>query len=142
MRNITKILIGASILLLCTGIIYATDYNQIFTAPAGLQTAGTNGFVDLEGHNIMIDEYDDEAKQTWLENDTDPEYLVQKYNDTWYIATDDDNDCYIIELVEKDNTQYLISSWTPNGPEDTKIIQGNLEEFNKINQLTPLTIEE
>lgn len=139
--KILKILIGISILFLCIGIVCAAQENEIFTAPAGLQAVGTNAFVDQQGHNIMIVEFNDEAKQTWLENDTDPEYLVQQYNDTCYIGVDDENDCYILELVEKDNTQYLIGSWTPKGPGETAIIKYNLEEFNKINQLTPLTIE-
>ena len=142
MKNIIKILIGIILILLIIGVAYAANNNEIFNPPAGLQAVGNDDFVDFEGHNIMIVEYDDDAKQTWLENDTDPEYLVQQYNETCYIGVDDENDCYILELVEKDNTQYLVSSWTPNGPSETVTLKYNLEEFNKVNQLTPLTIEE
>ena len=141
MKNIIKILIGVSIILLCLGVASAAHYNEMFTAPPGLEAMGYNDFVDRQGHNIMIMEYDDESVQTWFQNDTDPEYLVQKYNDTCYIGVDDENDCYIFEIVEKDGNKCIVSSWTPKGPEETKIIQQNLEEFNKLNQLTPLPIE-
>lgn len=139
--KIWKILIGISILLLCLSIVNAAELNQLFTAPNGLEPVGTSDFVDKQGHNIMIIEYNDENKQTWFENDTDPEYLVQKYNDTCYIGVDDENDCYIFEIVEKDGNKYIVSSWTPKGPEEAAIIKFNLEEFNKLNQLTPLPIE-
>ena len=141
MKNIIKITMGITIIFLCLGIACAAQYNEMFTAPSGLHAIGHNDFVDEQGHNIIIMEYTDENKQTWFENDTDPEYLVQKYNDTCYIGVDDENDCYILEIVEKDNTKYIVSSWTPKGPEETAIIQNNLLEFNKLNQLTPLPIE-
>lgn len=142
MKKIIKILIGISILCLCLGIVSAANFNEIFTAPPGLEAVGNNDFVDQQGHNIMIMEYKDENVQTWLQNDTDPEYLVQKYNDTCYIGTDDENDCYIFEIVEKDGSKYIVSSWTPKGPDETKIIQNNLLEFNKLNHLTPMPIED
>ena len=136
-----KIILGILLLFIVMGIACAAQNNEIFTAPMGLHAMGINDFVDEQGHNIMIMEYNDENKQTWFENDTDPEYLVQKYNDTCYIAVDDEDDCYIFEIVEKDGNKYIISSWTPKGPEETKIIQHNLEEFNSLNHLTPLPVE-
>lgn len=141
MKNITKIVIGITILFLMIGVASATDLVDIFKAPSTLEPMGTSGYVDTQGHNIMIMEYSEDNYNTWFQNDTDPVYLVQKYNDTCYISVDDENDCYILEIVEKDGTKYIVSSWTPKGPDETKIIQGNLEEFNKINQLTPLPIE-
>ena len=136
-----KIILGILLLFLLIGIACAAHNNEIFTAPAGLHAMGFDDFVDEQGHNIMIMEYTDENKQTWFENDTDPEYLVQKYNDTCYIGVDDEDDCYIFEIVEKDGNKYIISSWTPKGPDETAIIKYNLEEFNKLNHLTPLPIE-
>lgn len=135
-----KIIIGISILFLCLGAVSAAHMVDVFTAPSGLEPAGYNSFVDLKGHNIMMSEYSDDDYETWFVNDTD--YLVQKYNDTCYIGVDDENDCYILEIVEKDGTKYLISSWTPNGPEETNIIQHFFEEFNKVNHLTPLKLDE
>lgn len=134
-------MIGITILFLMIGVASATDLVDIFKAPSTLEPMGTSGYVDTQGHNIMIMEYSEDNYNTWFQNDTDPVYLVQKYNDTCYISVDDENDCYILEIVEKDGTKYIVSSWTPKGPDETKIIQGNLEEFNKINQLTPLPIE-
>lgn len=136
-----KILIGIGILFLLIGVASAADFVDIFKAPYSLEQAGTNSYVDRQGHNILISEYNDDTVTTWLQNDTDPPYLVLKYNDTCIIATDDENDCYIHEIVEKDGKKYLISSWTPKGADETKIIQGNLEEFNKLNNLEPLNVD-
>lgn len=141
MKNMTKIIIGIGLIFLIIGVASATDNNKIFNPPSGLQAVGTSSFVDQQGHNIDINDFTDENKKTWFENDTEPQYLVQKYNDTCYIGVDDENDCYILEIVEKDGNKYIVSSWTPKGPNETPIIQKNLEEFNKINQLTPLPIE-
>lgn len=137
-----KIVIGISLTLLFIGVVHATNNNELFTAPSGLQPMGHDDFLDTMGHNIMILELSDDNKQTWFENDTDQNYLVQKYNDTCYIGVDDENNCYILEIVEKDNTKYIIGSWTPKGAGETPTIQKNLEAFNKLNKLTPLLIEE
>ena len=144
MKQILKLLLLMSILFLIIGTAYAAHNNEIFKAPSGLQAMGYNDFVDQKGHNIMIMEYNDENIQTWFVNDTDSEYLVQPYeaNDSFYLGVDDENDCYIFEVVEKDNVKYIISSWTPKGPNEAKTIFDNLLEFNKLNKLTPLPIEE
>lgn len=139
--KIWKILIGIGILFLLIGVASAADFVDIFKAPSSLEQAGTNSYVDRQGHNILISELTDDAITTWLQNDTDPVYLVEKYNDTLYIGTDDENDCYLHEIVEKDGKQYLISSWTPKGADETKVIQKNLEEFNKLNNLVPLNVD-
>lgn len=141
MKNIIKILIGISLLLLIIGNASATDPVDIFKAPSTLQPMGTSGYVDTQGHNIIISKYSDDDYKTWFENDTETNYIVQKYNDTCYIGADDENDCYILEIVEKEGTKYIISSWTPKGPNEAKIIQQNLEEFNMINNLNPIKLE-
>lgn len=139
--KIWKILIGIGIIFLLIGTVYAADFVDMFKAPSPLHPMGTSSYVDEQGHNILISELDDETITTWLQNDTDPSYLVKEFNKTTYIATDDENDCYIHEVIEKDGKKYLISSWTPKGADETLIIQGNLEEFNKLNNLNPLEIE-
>ena len=83
--KIWKILIGIGILFLLIGVASAANFVDIFKAPYPLEQAGTNSYVDRQGHNILISEYNDDAVTTWLQNDTDPEYLVQKHNDTCYI---------------------------------------------------------
>lgn len=138
-----KITLGIILLFIIIGTAYAAHNNEIFTAPSGLHAMGYNDFVDEKGHNIMVNEYNDDNVKTWLQNDTDPEYLVQPYesNDSFYIAVDDDNDCYIFEVVEKDGAKYIIGSWTPKGPNEAKEIMDNLLEFNKLNKVKPLPIE-
>jgi len=103
---------------------------------------GNDNFVDKQGHNIMIMEFNEDNKQTWFENDTDPEYYVEPSQDIQNIyigLTDEDN--YFLEVVEKDGTQYIVSSWTPNDSNnDFKIIAENLKEFNKLNNVEPVEV--
>ena len=135
-----RLIIVISILFLLIGIVAAADIADKFTAPNGLEKVGTNGFVDRQGHNINVFEYTEDTKDTWFTNDTD--YFVQPFNDTCWIGVDDENDCYILEVVEKDDAKVLVSSWSANGPDETPIIQENLLEFNKLNHLTPLKLDE
>ena len=102
-----------------------------------------NDFVDEKGHNIQIWDYTDDLYNTWFKNDTEDSYLVQPYekNNSFYIYADDENDCGILEIVEKDGKKYIVNSWTPNGSSGVKLVADNLFEFNKLNHLTPLPIE-
>lgn len=141
-----KYMLKKSILIitifLLIGTVCAANNNELFTAPSGLQAVGHDDFVDKQGHNIMIKEYDDNNKKTWFENSTETQYLVELYQDNPNIylgATDEDS--YILEVVEKDGKQYIIGSWTPNDSKnDMKIVWENLQEFNKLNKLTPMEI--
>ena len=134
-----KLLLGIGIMFLLMGTVCAAELVDTFMPPNGYNPMGTSSFIDDVGHNIMMSELDDNTKNLWLQNDS--EYLVSKYNDTTWTAVDDENDCYIHEVVEKDGKQYLISSWTPKGVDHTLIIRDKLEEFNKVNDLKPLSIE-
>ena len=133
-----KIILEILIIFLLVGSVYAANPVDIFKAPAGMQPAGNTGYADGQGHNIIIVDYNN--YDTWFKNDSD-KYLVEKFNDTVYTGVTDENDVYLLEIVEKDNAKYIIQSWSPKGVSETQIIQKNLEEFNKINQLTPLPIE-
>lgn len=145
MKNmkIQKILLGATLLLLIIGAGYAANNNEIFKAPSGLHTMGVNDFVDEKGHNIRIDNYTDNLKSTWFENDTENGYLVQPSDSdkNIYIYAADENDCGLLEIVKKDDKQYIINCWTPKGASEAKVVAKNLEEFNKLNNLKPLPVE-
>ena len=147
--KIHKILIGITLLFLVIGVVGATEMVDMFKAPSPLQSLGTSSYVDGQGHNIQIIEYDDGSHKIWFENNTD--YLVEPYenNNSFYFyvdASDVDPDGIeqvgILEIVEKEGNKYIISSWTPNDDEDTntEIIFNNLLEFNKLNQLTPMEL--
>lgn len=142
MKNITKIIIGISIIFLCIGVVSAANLNQVFKAPSGLEPMGNNDFVDKQGHNIMISEFNDDNKKTWFENDTDPLYMVEPYenNQNIYVGVSDD-DSYFLEVVEKDGTKYIVGSWTPNDSKaDIDKTAENLLEFNKLNKVTPFEV--
>ena len=142
MKNITKIIIGISIIFLCIGVVSAANLNQVFKAPTGLEPMGNDNFVDKQGHNIMISEFNDDNKKTWFENDTDPLYSVipSDSDPNVYIGVTDE-DSYLLEVVEKDGTKYIVGSWTPNSSQSdlTKIAE-NLKEFNNLNKVTPVEV--
>ena len=142
MKNITKIIIGIGIIFLCIGVVSAANLNQVFKAPTGLEPMGHNDFVDKQGHNIMIIEFNDNTKKTWFENDTDTVYFVEPYenNKNIYVGVSDE-DSYLLEVVEKDGNKYIVGSWTPNSSQSdlTKIAE-NLKEFSNLNKVTPIEV--
>lgn len=144
MKGITKIIFGITLLFIIIGTAYAAHNNEIFIAPNGLHAMGYNDFVDEKGHNIMIMEDTEEHRQIWFENDTEANYLVEPYsgNNNLYLGADDENDCYILEIVEKDGIKYIVASWTPKGAGEASTIYNNLLDFNQLNHVTPLPIEE
>ena len=135
-----KIILIIGILLLITGAAYAANNNEIFKAPSNLHAMGHDDFVDEKGHNIMIMEDTADNHKTWFENDTETNYIVEKYNESFYIAADDKNDCYILEVVENGGTKYIVASWTPKGTGETQTILSNMLEFNKLNNLKPVEV--
>ncbi|ADC46638.1 hypothetical protein mru_0787 [Methanobrevibacter ruminantium M1] len=133
-----KIILGTCILFLLISVAYAGTVD-IFTAPSPLQPLGNSGFGDGQGHNIQIFEFTENLYKTWFENDTD--YVVEKYegNNGLYLYADDENDCGILEIVEKDGKKYIVNSWTPKGPSEAQTVVENLHDFNELNHLTPIT---
>lgn len=135
-----KIILGITLLIFIVGIASAAHNNEIFKAPNNLEPMGHNDFVDKQGHNIMIVNYTTENIKTWFENDTNYNVSPFQDHDNMYLSADDENDCYILEVVEKDGTKYIIGSWTPKGPTEAKVILDNLEEFNKLNNVKPVEV--
>ena len=127
-------------LFLITGTCYAAHNNEIFQAPNGLHAMGYNSFVDEKGHNIDILNYSDTNYNKWFNNDTN--YAVEPYsgNNSFYLGTDDSNDCYLIEVIQKDGAKYIIHSWSPNGAGESAKLFSNLQEFNKVNKVTPMEV--
>ena len=139
-KNDEKSILILTLLFLIIGVAYAANYNEIFKAPNGLEPMGTSNFVDKQGHNIMINVYNDDNAKTWFENDTG--YLVTPYeqNKNFYLGADDDSS-YILEVVEKDGVKYIIGSWTPKDTSnDVKVIWEKLQEFNNLNNLKPIEV--
>ena len=133
------------------GMAYATNPVDIFKAPSPLTPLGDNSFVDGQGHNIQISEDTDSTHKIWFENNTETGYIVTPYeaNNSFYMYSDasevDPNTAEavgVLEIVEKDGTNYIISSWSAKDTDaDFKMVASNLLEFNKLNNLKPLPIE-
>ena len=138
-----KILIGISILLICMGIVCAEEIPE-FKVPGTLSPLGNThaAYADGQGHNIFINEYNDENFKTWFENDTANEYLVEPYskNTNFYLYAEGDTDCGVLEIVEKDGHKYIVGSWTPKGASEADVVVKNLREFNTLNKLEPIAI--
>ena len=149
--KIGKIIIGITIIFLLIGVAYAANNNEIFKAPSSLNKMAKDNFVDGQGHNIQISEDTDSNHKVWFENSTEAGYVVTPYegNNSFYMYRDasetDPNTAEavgVIEIVEKDGSKYIISSWSAKDTDsDFKKVAENLLEFNKLNNLKPIPIE-
>ena len=147
MEKIVKLTIGICLLFLLIGAVMAINTDNL-KSPSRLSKLGDDSFVDRQGHNIQICEDTAEFHEIWFENNTD--YTVQPYenNNSFYTyidGSDVDSDGIeaigIIEVVEIDGVKCIVSSWTPNNGENKDVIFNNLLEFNKLNNLKPITLE-
>ena len=135
-KTLTLLIIG---MFLLTGAAYASDIPD-FKIPSGLNEIGINSYGDGDGHNLVILEYNEETRSSWLENASD--YLVEKYDgdDRYYIYADENGDCGVIEVVEVSGVKYIVVSWSPDGVDESEIIVNNLFDFNRLNNLEPVKV--
>lgn len=141
MKNSLKIIIGITILFLLIGVVSAYT-NDEFKAPSSLHKVGSNGFEDGQSHSINVFEYTADSHDVWFVNDTN--YIVTPYDgdENFYLYVQQPNDAGIFEVVEKDGKQYLVNSHSEKGSSETPTVLQNLLEFNKLNNLKPISIED
>ena len=140
MKSILKIMIGIILIFLLVGVASAYP-NDDFKAPSSLHKVGSNGFEDGQSHNINIFEYTADSHDVWFVNDTD--YIMEPYEgeDNFYLYVQKPNDAGIFEIVEKDGKQYLVTSHSEKGAEETPTVLQNLLEFNELNNIKPIAVE-
>ncbi|WP_407422257.1 hypothetical protein [Methanobrevibacter sp.] len=138
MKKTIKLLIATTAILLVIGVVSAANPADIFKAPSGLTASGNDTFVDGQNHNIQIFNYTDELYSKWFKNDS--VFSISQYKNTKFFNKNYEKHYGILEIVEKDGNKYIIDSWTPKSPNELNVLKKNLEDFNNINNLTPIAV--
>lgn len=148
MKNITKILIGISILFLLLGSAAAFEINSLKTLP-DYTSWDANGFSNYTTNSDRyfcvekIGAFDDDFKDEWFNNHTDFKFTVKPVGDNIYNMADDTFNFYGYQEVVEDNGDYYMVSINQNSKLSPSELNGflkDLKEFNKLNNLEPIAI--
>ena len=119
------------------GAAFAVNIDD-FVFPETYHKATNGSYTDGQGHVISIFEDTAINHEAWFENDTG--YVVKpfKENNSFHMFFESAGELGILEIVEKSGENYIVNSWTRNGPDDCYTIIWYIFEFNKLNNLTPV----
>ena len=138
MKRISKILIATTAIFLMIGLVSATDSVDIFKAPSGFTASGYDTFADTQNHNIQIFNYTDELYSQMFGSDST--FSISLFKDNHFFKKNTNDHYGILEIVEKDGNKYIIESWTSKNPNEATVLEKNLDDFNTINDLKPITV--
>ena len=138
MEKIFKILIAVAAIFLMIGLVSATDSADLFKAPSGFTASGNDSFADTQNHNIKIYNYTDELYSQMFESDSI--FSISLFKDNHFFKKNTKDHYGILEVVEKDGNKYIIESWTSKNPNEANVLENNLNAFNSVNDLKPLTV--
>jgi len=100
-----------------------------------------DGYINDLGQGMVVYEYDDSSKALFLSNHN--QYAFEYYEDNYYAFADGENSLGgLLEVVSYKGDKYIVISTIllDNLESESGYIQDNLEEFNKLNHVEPLTI--
>ena len=133
MKKTVKILIIVVAIFLMISLVSATDQIDVFKAPSGFNASSNDTFTDTQNHNIQIFNYTDELYSELFEGDLT--FSIRNFKENNFFTKNTKNHYGILEIVEKDGGKYIIESWTSKNPNEANLLEKNLNEFNKINDL-------
>lgn len=139
MKNIFKILISASILLLMLGSVYAADLSDV-QLPTDFKSK-SDVYAEKGEFVITTIEYDKYRDHDTLFIPTQ-NYQIKSENNIYNFTDGDWNCAGVFEIVKINGTPVVIEIlYTKN--DDTKIKECHdyMLEFNKQNNLEPLNVE-
>ena len=134
---IKKLLFTILVLSLMMGAAFAVNVDG-FEVPSNYHKLSAGSYSDGEGRAIHISEDTPINHEAWFENDTG--YVVKpfKENNSFHMFFESAGELGILEIVEKSGENYIVNSWTRNGPDDCYTIIWYIFEFNNLNNLTPV----
>ena len=148
MKNITKIIIGISILFLLLGSAAAFEINSLKTLP-DYNAWDANGFSNYTTNSDRyfcvekISTFDDDFKTEWFTTQPDIKYTANPVGDNIYQIADENFNFYGYQEVVEDNGDYYMVSINQNSkmsPSEETSFLNDLKEFNKLNNLEPVVI--
>ena len=98
-------------------------------------------YINDMGQGIVVYEYDDSSISLFLSNHG--QYVVEYYENNYYAFVDNENNMGgLLEVVDYNGDKYIVISTIllDNFESESGYVQGNLEEFNKLNNVEPLTV--
>ena len=140
--KLTKISLAILILICAVGMVSAVELSDIKVAD-GFENLGAGNYAN-DANNINIDiinEKDVKPLKSIFENDTGVKYTTVpgKLNNTFNYTDGVNEQAGIDELVKINDKEYVIEFYAYND-DNVSIdkIYDALEEFNKLNNLTPI----
>lgn len=146
--KIWKLLTATAILFLVLGSAAAFEINELKTID-GYNSFDNNGFSNYTTNTDRyfcvekIAEFDDDFKDEWFTSHADLKYTVNPAGNNIYSVADETFDFYgYQEVVEIDGDYYMVSinQNSKLSPSEETGFLSDLNEFNKLNNLKPVTI--
>ncbi|AMD17369.1 hypothetical protein TL18_04645 [Methanobrevibacter sp. YE315] len=141
MKFINKICIVLIILIFTMGFVASANVHD-FKYPDNFKKMDDgDGYINDMGQGMIVYEYDEASKQLFLTNHG--LYAFEYYENNYYVFSDNENNlCGLLEVVDYKGDKYIVISTIliDNLESESGYIQDNLEDFNKLNNVKPLTI--
>ena len=140
MKYFNKMFIVLILLIFTIGFVSATDVPD-FKCPNTFEKTEDGSYINDMGQGIVVYKYDDSSKSLFLSNHD--QYGVEYYENNYYVFVDNENNLGgLLEVVDYNSNKYIVISTIllDNFESESGYVQENLEEFNKLNDVDPLTV--
>ncbi|MBQ8018421.1 MAG: hypothetical protein IJ258_10015 [Methanobrevibacter sp.] len=139
-KKVFLILLFSTIIL---GAVSAADQSS-FKAPDDFEDIGDGVYVLYDSSKnadeiLSVVKFNQHDWDDYITNDTENQYTVLKDENNTYNYTDGSvNEIGSFELVEYDGDKFIIDFAKTGSDNDLSYTYGNLMDFNKLNNITPI----
>ena len=141
MKSYNKICIALILLIFTMSFVASANVHEFKYPNTFKKIDDGDGYINDLGQGMVVYEYDDASKALFLSNHD--QYAFEYYEDNYYVFADGENNLGgLLEVVSYKGDKYIVISTIllDNLESESGYIQDNLEEFNKLNNVEPLTI--
>ena len=141
MKSFNKICIALILLIFAMGFVASADVHDFKYPNTFKKMDDGEGYINDLGQGMIVYKYDDDSKALFLTNHD--QYAYEYYENNYYVFADAENNMGgQFEIVSYKGDKYIVISTIllDNLESESGYIQGNLEEFNKLNNVKPLTV--
>ena len=142
MKTKSKIILAVLLLFLVIGIAAATDIDNL-KPPKDCKNLkdGCAAFTNHADRMLYVEKVTGDYKADWFTNNSD--MIVSNVGDNIYLYSDDDLKIYgYEEIVNIDGVDYMVSINQDSklSPSEEKLLLEDMKEFNKLNNLKPMSV--
>lgn len=141
MKYFNKISIALILLIFTMSFVASANVHDFKYPNTFKKMDDGDGYMNDLGQGMLVYEYDDSSKALFLSNHD--QYAFEYYENNYYAFADGENNLGgLLEVVSYKGDKYIVISTIlmDNLESESGYIQDNLEEFNKLNKVEPLTI--